>query len=153
GSAVQPESQSMKPPRLNTRFLFWSLLLAVLVVGSVLGYRWWITRPDYLYSSAQSNFDRGRERFYQPPNAPAAAAIKNDLASARSSYESALQQVEMLLSKDDKHSGAHLLRSKILEQMIYLQEAENTAAGKKDMSEEDRKYRLWLSEKASNSLT
>jgi Tfp pilus assembly protein PilF len=108
--------------RINIRFLLLTLLVVVLAGGAVYGYRYWVTRPAYLYSSAESYYDRATKAYFFSPDEGAAKG--NDKASARSDYERADQQLRLLLQRDKNNAKAYFLRYRVLLQLLNIRREE-----------------------------
>jgi hypothetical protein len=111
--------------RINVRFLLLTVLVIAIVVGGIFGYRYWVTRPSYLYSSAESYYVRGTQAYYFPPDEGTARGADKD--SARAAYERADQHLRALLAQDQDNAKALLLRSKVLGQLFSMQLEEDQA--------------------------
>jgi TolA-binding protein len=102
---------------LNWRLFLITAVLLALLAGGFFGWRWYSTRPDYLYASALDYYQKAEQ-----------ALKTEDVPRARSLYESARTQLVLLLDDPKRapnHWQGHLLRYKVSSQLAQLGQKEN----------------------------
>ncbi len=94
---------------LNMRLLVVTLVLVLLALGGVIGWRWYFDQPEQLLASAQRYFDRATE-----------ARTKDDSATALQNYQFAEAQLVRALDKNPGNARAWYLRHRVANDMAPL---------------------------------